>query len=74
MCSLNCLPPALHCPLSFFSLVVMQFEDADDISDALLIQGMWAASEAVAEDGEEQENGDVLLEELDPRQVSHVAL
>ena len=40
------------------------------MSDALLIQGLWAAAEAVDEDEDgPAENADLLLEELAPLQV-----
>jgi hypothetical protein len=46
----------------------------DEISDALLIQGLWAAAEAVDEDEDgPAENADIMLEELAPLQVSLAA-
>jgi hypothetical protein len=47
-----------------------QIDDVDEMSDALLIQGLWAAAEAVDEDEDgPAENADVMLEELAPLQV-----
>jgi hypothetical protein len=41
------------------------------VSDALLIESLWAASEVAAGDDEDDvTNGDSLLEELDPSSVS----
>lgn len=41
------------------------------MSDALLIQGLWAAEEAMDdEEGEPADNADVTLEELAPLDVS----
>lgn len=41
----------------------------DDLSDAAIIQGMWAAAEDAAGDDDEAEDGDALLEQLDPAEV-----
>jgi len=44
-----------------------QFDNVDDMSDALLIEGLWAAEEAVNEDEDEPaENADVMLEQVAP--------
>jgi hypothetical protein len=48
----------------------LQIEDIEEISDALLIQGLWAAAEQVDEDEDgPAPNADVLMEELAPLQV-----
>lgn len=45
------------------------------MSDALLIEGLWAAEEAVDEDEDgPAENADVMLEEVAPLQVSGTAV
>jgi hypothetical protein len=47
-----------------------QIQDIDEISDALLIQGLWAAAEQVDEDEEgPAPNADAMMEELAPLQV-----
>jgi hypothetical protein len=47
-------------------------EEADEktLTDADVIQGMWAAAEDAAGDDDEAEDGDALLEQLDPAEVS----
>lgn len=58
------VPPSCFCPCA------VQIDDVDAISDALLIQGLWAAAEAVDEDEDgPAENADLLLEQLAPLNV-----
>eukprot|EP00882_Tetradesmus_deserticola_P001197 GHRQ01001295.1.p1 GENE.GHRQ01001295.1~~GHRQ01001295.1.p1 ORF type:complete len:570 (+),score=303.00 GHRQ01001295.1:139-1848(+) len=45
---------------------MLEETNVDDLSDAAIIQGMWAAAEDAAGDGDEGEDGDALLEQLDP--------
>lgn len=48
----------------------LEEQDVDKLSDATLIQGMWLAAENAAGDkDDEAENGDALLEQLDPIEV-----
>ncbi|WIA30186.1 hypothetical protein OEZ86_000278 [Tetradesmus obliquus] len=45
---------------------MLEETNVDDLSDAAIIQGMWAAAEDAAGDDDEAEDGDALLEQLDP--------
>lgn len=57
-------------PVLLCAALAPQIEDIDEISDALLIQGLWAAAEQVDEDEEgPAPNADVVMEELAPLQV-----
>jgi len=50
-------------------------QDIEDIPDGLLVQGLWAAEEsAVDADDEDAVDGDLMLEEVMPGNVSHCAL
>jgi hypothetical protein len=49
---------------------MLEETNVDELSDAAIIRGMWAAAEAAAGDDDEAEDGDRLLEQLDPAEVS----
>lgn len=49
---------------------LLEETDPETVSDALLIEGMWAAAEDPDDGDDEAENGDELLEALDPAEVS----
>jgi hypothetical protein len=51
------------------SAEMLEETNVDDLSDAAIIQGMWAAAEDAAGDDDEAEDGDALLEQLDPAEV-----
>jgi hypothetical protein len=48
---------------------MLEETNVDDLSDAAIIRGMWAAAEDAAGDDDEAEDGDRLLEQLDPAEV-----
>eukprot|EP00878_Enallax_costatus_P004608 GHUV01004852.1.p1 GENE.GHUV01004852.1~~GHUV01004852.1.p1 ORF type:complete len:557 (+),score=249.71 GHUV01004852.1:74-1744(+) len=47
---------------------LLEETEPESVPDALLIEGMWAAAEDPAEGDDEAENGDELLEALDPEE------
>jgi hypothetical protein len=48
---------------------MLEETNVDDMTDAAIIRGMWAAAEDAAGDDDEAEDGDALLEQLDPSEV-----
>lgn len=55
--------------LASLAAALEAYNNPEDISDALIVQGVWAAAEEAGDD-DEAEDGDALLAELDPSNVS----
>eukprot|EP00879_Flechtneria_rotunda_P012753 GHRR01013317.1.p1 GENE.GHRR01013317.1~~GHRR01013317.1.p1 ORF type:complete len:992 (+),score=471.36 GHRR01013317.1:234-3209(+) len=62
------LPEEADDELAELAQVMEEFQQPEDVPESLLIQGLWAAAEEEGEEEDEGENGDLLLEAVNPQE------